>query len=102
MAYVVNVIFHRMHLWKVHPCISPMFSALLFHAKPSTALLQPVIRNVTSCYKLRSDLIQFCAATKYISRVVLVVLPVGCGARRLSCRLRHSGFCTKVRHAVLV
>ena len=51
-----------------------MFSTLLFHAKPSTALLQPVIRNVTSCYKLRSDLIQFCAATKYISRVVLVVL----------------------------
>ena len=74
MAYVVNVIFYRMHLWKVRPCISPMFSALLFHAKPSTALLQPVIRNVTSCYKLRSDLIQFCAATKYISRVVFVVL----------------------------
>src|SRR5215469_1169913 len=74
MAYRGECNFCRVHLSKVQPSISPMFSTLLFHAKPSTALLRPVIRSVTSCYKLRSDLIQFCAATKYILRVVLVLL----------------------------
>src|SRR5215469_9659754 len=75
MAYRGECNFCRVHLWKVQPSISPMFGTLLFHAKPSTAFLQPIIRSVTSCYKLHSDLIQFCAATKYISGVV-------CSARR--------------------
>ena len=71
---MVNVIFAECIRGKCNHVFRQCLAPYYFMLSPRLPFSSPVIRSVTSCYKLRSDLIQFCAATKYILRVVFVVL----------------------------